>query len=228
MTTKILLAYRADWSVIFQAIGPMLKGLEFTIQIVALSLICALSLGLLVALVRMAPFRPLSLLGYVYIQFFRALSLYVYILWVYFGVPAALGIDINPLAAAVICLTLLNSAYLAEVYRAAIGAIDEGQREAATSLGMDSVTSFLNVVLPQAIRVAVPSIMNLVVDMIKDSSIVAVVGAGDLMYQTIELISVNKRSLELYTMVGLIYLGLVILITQLASRVEKRLSVHLA
>jgi glutamine transport system permease protein len=224
--TQILLAYRADWSVIFQAIGPMAKGLEFTGEIVVSALFGALLLGLVVALVRMAPF-PISVLGFAYVQVFRALSLYIYILWVYFGVPAFLHIDISPLTAAVVCLMLLNSAYLSEVYRSAIKAIDRGQLEAATSLGMGRIVAFNNVILPQAIRVAIPSIMNLIVDMVKDSSIVAVIGASDLMYQTIELISVNKRSFELYTMVGVIYLVIVVVISQLAGFMEKRLRRHL-
>lgn len=225
--SQLFLAYSADWSVLWQAIRPMALGLEFTVRIVVESLAFALVLGLVIALLRMSPIKPLSWLAYAYTQLLRALSLYIYILWVYFGVPAFLGIDIGPLEAAIITLTLLNSAYLSEVYRSAIRSIERGQREAAISLGMSRTAAFMNVILPQAIRVAIPSIMNLVVDMVKDSSIVAVIGASDLMYQTTLLISTTRRSFELYTMVGLIYLSLVLLLTGAASRVEKRLRIHL-
>jgi His/Glu/Gln/Arg/opine family amino acid ABC transporter permease subunit len=221
-------AYSFDWSVVPKSIGILAEGLGYTLEISALSLLLAVVLGLPVALARMSRFRPLSLLAYAYIQVFRALTIYVYILFVYFGLAAFLGLNLSPLEAAVVSLTLLNSAYMAEIYRSAIAAIDAGQREAALSLGIGPVMTFGTVILPQAWRVAFPSLVNQFVDIIKDSSIVAVIGAGDLMYRTIVLVSFYQRPFEFYTTTGAIYVAVVVTVSRLAARLERRLRVSVA
>jgi His/Glu/Gln/Arg/opine family amino acid ABC transporter permease subunit len=227
VTHHVLLSYSYDWSVIPASIAFFQRGLRVTIQIAVLSVVFSLVLGLVVALVRMVP-GPIGLIGFIYVQVFRALSLYVYILFIYFGVAAAFRIDFDPITAGVVSLTLLNSAYMAEIYRAAIQAIDPGQREAARSLGLGSIATFATVTFPQAWRIAIPSLVNQFTDIIKDSSIVAVIGTPDLMYQTIERVSFYQRPFEFYTTVAGIYLVMVMIVAQLASRLEKRLQRHLA
>ncbi len=225
--TSLLLSYSFDWSVVPKSIVFFERGISVTVRISVLSVAFSLVLGLVVALVRMAP-GPIGLIGFVYVQIFRALSLYVYILFIYFGIAAAFHIRFDPITAGVISLTLLNSAYMAEIYRAAIQAIDPGQREAARSLGLGTAGTFVNVVFPQAWRIALPSLVNQFTDIIKDSSIVALVGAPDLMYQTIERVSFYQRPFEFYTTVAGIYLVMVVIVAQLAGRLEKRLQRHLA
>jgi His/Glu/Gln/Arg/opine family amino acid ABC transporter permease subunit len=198
------------------------NGLVLTLQIAALSFVFALILGLLVALCRMAQVRVVSGAAFGYVQLFRAISLYIYILWIYFGLPLAFGLRLTPLQAGVLALTLLDSAYMAEIYRSAIRAVDRGQWEAAVSLGMSRFSAFFSVVLPQALRIATPSLVNQLVDIIKDSSIVAVIGASDLMYTTIRLVSATNRPFELYTAAGAIYLAVVLVVSHLATRVERR------
>ena len=224
--TGLVLTYTYDWSVVIKSIPFLERGLVVTVRIALLSVMFSLALGLLVALVRMVP-GPVGMVGFVYIQVFRALSLYVYILFIYFGVAAAFGLNFDPITAGVISLTLLNSAYMAEIYRAAIQAIDPGQREAARSLGLGGIATFVNVVFPQAWRIAIPSLVNQFTDIIKDSSIVAVIGTPDLMYVTIERVSYYQRPFEFYTTVAGIYLVMVVIVAQLASRLEKRLQRHL-
>jgi His/Glu/Gln/Arg/opine family amino acid ABC transporter permease subunit len=225
--SELLLTYSYDWSVIPKSLAFFERGLLVTLQITVFSVAFSLVLGLLVAIVRMAP-GPLGLIGFAYIQVFRALSLYVYILFIYFGIAAALGIRFGPITAGIIALTLLNSAYMAEIYRSAIQAIDPGQREAARSLGLGGLGTFATVVFPQAWRIALPSLVNQVTDIIKDSSIVAVIGTPDLMYNTIERVSFYQRPFEFYTTVGAIYLVMVVIVAQLAGRLELRLRRHLA
>lgn len=225
--TAIVLTYSYDWSVIPRSIAFFERGLSVTVRIALFSVVFSLALGLVVALIRMAP-GPLGVIGFVYIQVFRALSLYVYILFIYFGVAAAIGLNLDPIPAGVVSLTLLNSAYMAEIYRAAIQAIDPGQREAARSLGLGGVQTFATVVFPQAWRIAIPSLVNQFTDIIKDSSVVALIGAPDLMYQTIERVSFYQRPFEFYTTVAGIYLVMVVIVAQLARRLEKRLQRHLA
>ena len=225
--TALLLTYSYDWSVIPRSVAFFERGLSVTVRIALFSVVFSLALGLVVALIRMAP-GPLGVIGFVYIQVFRALSLYVYILFIYFGVAAATGLNLDPIPAGVVSLTLLNSAYMAEIYRAAIQAIDPGQREAARSLGLGGVQTFATVVFPQAWRIAIPSLVNQFTDIIKDSSVVALIGAPDLMYQTIERVSFYQRPFEFYTTVAGIYLVMVVIVAQLARRLETRLQRHLA
>jgi His/Glu/Gln/Arg/opine family amino acid ABC transporter permease subunit len=225
--THLFLTYSYDWSVIPKSIEFLVRGLAVTVRLALLSVAFSLVLGLIVALVRMVP-GPIGLIGFVYVQVFRALSLYIYILFIYFGIAAAFQVDFDPITAGVISLTLLNSAYMAEIYRAGIQAIDPGQREAARSLGLGSIATFATVTFPQAWRIALPSLVNQFTDIIKDSAIVAVIGTPDLMYQTIERVSFYQRPFEFYTVVAAIYLAMVLIVSQLAWRLEKRLQRHLA
>lgn len=225
--TQVFLTYSFDWSVAIKVLPFLVKGLQVTVQLTVISMALSLVAGLIVALVRMSP-GPIGMVGFVYVQVFRALSLYVYILFIYFGVAAAFHIDFDPITAGVVSLTLLNSAYMAEIYRAAIQAVDPGQREAARSLGLGSIATFASVTFPQAWRIAIPSLVNQFTDIIKDSSLVAAIGTPDLMYQTIDRNSNFQRPFELFTLVGVIYLVLVLIVAYLASRLEKRLHRHLA
>lgn len=221
------LTYTFDWSVVWKSLPFYERAFSITLRLIGFSILFSLVLGLVVALVRMGP-PPLSVIGFAYVQVFRALSLYVYILFVYFGIAAVLHIDLDPLVAGVVTLTLLNSAYMAEIYRSAIQAIDPGQREAARSLGLGTVATFFTVTFPQAWRIALPSLVNQFTDMIKDSSVVALIGAGDLFYVTIERNSFYQRPFELYTAVGVMYLVMVLIVAQLAALLEKYLQRHLA
>lgn len=221
------LTYTFDWSVVVKSIPFFERGILVTLRITVFSIVFSLALGLVVALVRMGP-PPLSTIGFAYVQVFRALSLYVYILFVYFGVAALLHVDLDPFTAGIVSLTLLNSAYMAEIYRSAIQAIDPGQHEAARTLGLGSIATFVTVTFPQAWRIALPSLVNQFTDIIKDTSVVALIGVGDLMYQTTERVSFYQRPFEFYTSVAAIYVVLVFVVAQLAARLERRLRRHLA
>jgi His/Glu/Gln/Arg/opine family amino acid ABC transporter permease subunit len=222
-----LLAYTFQWDVIRPAIGELWHGLKITLELSGLSLVLSLALGLVVALCRMSPVRPVRAVAYVYIQVFRALSLYIYVLWIYFGIAGAVGVNFSPVTAGVIALTVLNSAYMAEIYRSALGAVDPGQREAATSLGFGRLRGFATVIFPQGIRIAVPSLVNQFVDIVKDSSIVSIIGTTDLFGVTNRLVSYYRAPFELYTLVAFFYLTLVLAISALAALLERRLQRHL-
>jgi His/Glu/Gln/Arg/opine family amino acid ABC transporter permease subunit len=222
-----LLAYTFQWDVIRPAIGELWHGLKITLELSGLSLVLSLALGLVVALCRMSPVRPVRAVAYVYIQVFRALSLYIYVLWIYFGIAGAVGVNFSPVTAGVIALTVLNSAYMAEIYRSALGAVDPGQREAATSLGFGRLRGFATVIFPQGIRIAVPSLVNQFVDIVKDSSIIAIIGTADLFGVTNRLVSYYRAPFELYTLVAFFYLTIVLAISALAAVLERRLQRHL-
>jgi His/Glu/Gln/Arg/opine family amino acid ABC transporter permease subunit len=220
------LAYTIQWDVIRPAIGELWHGLGITLELSGLSLVFSLVLGLVVALCRMSPIRPLRAVAYVYIQVFRALSLYIYVLWIYFGIAGALGVNLSPVTAGVVALTVLNSAYMAEIYRSALGAVDPGQHEAAASLGFGRIRGFVTVIFPQGIRIAVPSLVNQFVDIVKDSSIVAIIGTADLFGVTNRLVSFYRAPFELYTLVAFFYLTIILVISALATALEQRLQRH--
>lgn len=219
------MSYRTNWNAVVEQLPQLLKGLVFTIQISVTAYACALVVGLVVALCRLSPWTPLRLLAFGYTQFFRAISIYIYIIWIYFGLSAATGINLSPFAASVVAITLLHSAYMSEIYRAALQSVQEGQREAASSLGMSRVTTFFDVVLPQALAVAVPPLIVQSTMILKDSSVVALIGASDLMHETIRAANLEFRSFEFYSTAAAIYLSLVIGITALGRIVERNLRV---
>jgi His/Glu/Gln/Arg/opine family amino acid ABC transporter permease subunit len=224
--TATIVAYAFQWSIIPSAIGELGHGVKVTLYLSGLSTVLSLALGLVVALCRMSSLRLLRYGAYVYIQVFRALSLYIYVLWIYFGIAAGIGVNFSPLTAGVIALTVLNSAYMAEIYRSALDAVDPGQREAALSLGFGRRHRFFTIVFPQAFRVAFPSLVNQLVDIVKDSSIIAIIGTTDLMGVTNQLVSYYRAPFELYTLVGFFYLTIVLVISGAAALVERRLNRH--
>jgi His/Glu/Gln/Arg/opine family amino acid ABC transporter permease subunit len=228
MTTDLWLGYQLNWSVVVSNLPTMLRALVYSLEIALGTLGCAFALGLVIAVCRMSAFPPLSLAAYAYIQIFRALSLYVYILWVYFGLGVAFGINLTPLQAAIVSLTFLYSAYTAEIFRASLGAVDAGQREAASALGLGAINTFVLIALPQALRIAIPALVNSLVDIVKDSAIVAIIGAGDLMYATIQLSNYYVRSFEFYTSAAVMYLVVIILLTRIAGAVERIMPVRTA
>jgi His/Glu/Gln/Arg/opine family amino acid ABC transporter permease subunit len=214
---------RLDWYAVLEQLPPLGKGLVFTLEISASGYALSLVVGLVVALMRRSRFLPLSGLAFAYTQFFRSISIYIYIIWVYFGIPVALGVRLSPFAASVVSLLLLHSAYMSEIYRAALDAVDLGQREAAQSLGLGRIMVFFEVVLPQALRIALPQLINQFTMILKDSSVVALIGAGDLMHETIRAANREFRSFEFYTTAGLIYLSIVLIVSGIASLIEHRM-----
>jgi len=217
------MSYQMDWHAVIAQAPQLARGLVFTLQISFASYACALVLGLLVALLRLSPWRPVRMVAFAYTQFFRAISIYIYIIWIYFGLSMALGVELTPFAASVISITLLHSAYLSEVYRSAIASVPAGQREAAQGLGLGRRATFFDVVLPQALAVMVPQLVSQFAMIVKDSAVVALIGASDLMAETIRAVNLEYRSFEFYTTAALIYLFLVVAVSQAGRLIERRL-----
>jgi His/Glu/Gln/Arg/opine family amino acid ABC transporter permease subunit len=205
---------------------PLLYGTLVTMLVAFLALILAVVVGLPIALARASRFKLLSVPAFLFVQFFRGTSLYVLILWVFFGLAIAFNINFSPFPAAVLCLGLLNSAYMAEVYRTGLGTVGFGQYEAARSLGLGELPIFRLVVVPQAMRVVIPSAANLFVDMLKDAAIVGVVGVWDLMKQADRLTKYYFRPFEFYTASAVIYFVVVFGFSRLVGVLEKRYSRH--
>jgi His/Glu/Gln/Arg/opine family amino acid ABC transporter permease subunit len=211
-------------ALVWEARGPLLDGTLVTLRVALFALAFSSVLGLVIAILRMSRFKLLSIPAFFYTQVFRGTALYILILWLYFGAPIVTGIRLPPFETAVLCLGLLNSAYMSEVYRGGLQAIGGGQREAARAVGLNSAQIFAYIILPQALRIVVPAAANLFVDMLKDAAIIGVVGVFDLMRTVDRLTKFYFRPFEFYTAAAFIYLVLVFCFTRVAYFLERRLS----
>lgn len=214
--------YEFDWAVVAEYRGWLIAGIGLSLQIAATAMFLAMILGLVVALLRMSPMWPVRTVASVYVAVLRAIPLLPFILWAYYGVTLVTGLNIDAFWAGVVCLTLQYGAWLAEIYRAGLQAIDKGQREAALSTGLSRSRAFARVVWPQAWRIIIPPMANNFVGIIKDSSLVGVIGLDELMRQSQIATSLTFRPFELYTAALVIYIVLSLAISRVASVLERR------
>jgi cystine transport system permease protein len=201
----------------------MLRGAGYTLLLALSAMVGGLALGLPTALMRVAPWAPLRWPAAIYVSMFRGTPLLVQLFVVYYGLPS-IGIEFTPVTAGVLTLSLNAGAYLSESLRGAIHAVALGQWRAAFSLGLGWGQTLRYVVLPQALRVAIPSMSNTLISLIKDTSLVSVITMTELMLVTKELISVTFRPLPLYVAAAIIYWGLSLFFERLQGRAERRLN----
>lgn len=214
--------FQFRWDFVFDRWELLAEGLTTTLYVSLLGMIVALILGLVIALLRMSKFRLVSWLAQLYINIFRAIPLFVFIIWLYYGLPIVLGINFDPITAGVLCLGLQYAGWLAEIYRSGIGAIGRGQREAALSLGLSRYQTFWDVVFPQAFRIMLPPMGNNFVGMLKDSSLVGIIGVFELVRQAQLAVSQTFRPFEFYTAIAIVYIVLTQLLSQGVNALERR------
>ena len=214
--------YQFAWEVVAEYRVWLFEGVLLTLKIALVSMAFAMVLGLFVALLRMSPIWPIRSLASLYISIFRAIPPLVFILWMYYGVTLVTGVNIEAFTSGVICLSLQYAAWLAEIYRSGLQAIDKGQGEAAMSTGLSRTRAFTRVIWPQAWRIIIPPIANNLVGIIKDSSLVGVIGLNELMRQSQIATSLTFRPFELYTAAMVIYIALTLAIARMASFLEQR------
>lgn len=203
----------------------LLAGFNDTIQVSLLSMLLAMTLGLLVALLALSESRLLQWLNRLYVEVIRSIPVLVLLLWVYYGMPTLLDISLNHFWAGVIALTVAESAFMAEVFRGGIQAIACGQHEAAESLGLSYGQKMRLVILPQAFRHILPPLGNQFVYILKMSSLVSVIGLSDLTRRANELVVNEYLPLEIYTFLVLEYLLLILLVSQSVRWLEKRIAI---
>lgn len=202
----------------------LLAALGKTLQLTLLSLVFASVIGLLVGLLNVSKKKAMKLLANIYIDCIRGVPLIVLAFFVYFGIPLATGIRLNALTAGIIALSLNAGAYMAEIVRAGIQSVDKGQMEAARSLGLPDSTAMRRVVLPQAIRTMIPSIINQFIITLKDTSILSVIGFPELVKAGQIVISRNFESFKMWVIIGAMYLIVITTLSKIARRMERRIS----
>lgn len=212
-------------SVILQAFPTLLQGALVTLQLTITSVVFGLIGGSLIGIVRLSPIAPVRWVARAYVDFFRGTPLLLQIFMIYFGLPAilqelGLTFSFDRLTAGVIALSLNSAAYIAEVVRAGIQSIEPGQAEAAQSLGFSSVQTMIYVIFPQAFRRMIPPLGNDFISLLKDTSLVSVIGFEELLRKGQLIIADNYRAFEIYAGVAVIYLCLTLLFSQAFSRLE--------
>ena len=206
-----------------EAAPVMLRGAGYTVIFALASMLGGLLIGFPVAVLRILPYRLLRWPATVYVSLFRGTPLLVQMFVIYYGLPSV-GIEFTPVTAGILALSLNAGAFLSESLRGAIGAVSQGQWAASYSLGLGYWTTLRHVVLPQALRIAVPAMSNTLISLIKDTSLVSVITMTELMLSTKEVIATTFRPLPLYLAAALIYWALSLLFEALQRRAEQRLN----
>ena len=201
----------------------LISGITITIYISIISIILAMIIGLVVALPSLSNNKFLSYFNIAYVEIVRAIPLLVLILWIYYGLPIMTGISFSPFVSGIIALTISESAFQAEIFRAGINSINKGQYEVASSLGMNFWKKMRLVILPQAIKVVLPALGNQFVYVLKMSSLVSIIGIADLTRKANELVVSTYRPLEIYTFLILEYLILILIVSYFVRKLEKKL-----
>jgi polar amino acid transport system permease protein/polar amino acid transport system substrate-binding protein len=206
------------------SLPSLLSGLGVTIEIAVISLILAVILGIILGIFSISTSRILKTISTVYIYMVRGTPLMIQALFLFFGVGQALNIRFDPVVAAIITLTINASAYMAEIFRGGIQAVDNGQMEAARSLGLSYYKAMRKVILPQAIKIMVPSILNQFIVTLKDTSILSVISIRELTLSGQIIIARNFKPLQMYAIVAVMYFIIITLLTLVSRHVERRLS----
>lgn len=198
-------SYRFRWDIVPQNIDFLLTGLQQTLLISAITLSLAMIGGLIIALMDMSPLRLLRVIALAVGEIVRNTPILVQLLWIYYVLPIAMGVNLDAWTALVIGLSLYSSAFIAEAYRAGIQAVPVGHREAAKVLGLSPRQSFVRIVLPQAVRMTLPPLAANFVQLIKYSSLGAVISVGEITRKGMELSSSTFRPLEIFTFIAVVY-----------------------
>ncbi|HWK47762.1 MAG TPA: amino acid ABC transporter permease [Stellaceae bacterium] len=203
---------------------PLLKGAWLTIAVSMLAFALAMVVGLIFAIARMSRFMPLRIVAAIYIQFIRGTPLLLQLFFIYYVLPYS-GIVLTPFASAIIGLTANYAAYMAETFRSGIQAIAKGQWEAGAATGMSRRLLMRRIILPQALRIIIPSLGNSFVSIFKDSALVSVITMRDLMFSGQLLASATFKHFEIYAMVAAIYLMISYPAAMLVDWIERLLEI---
>ena len=215
------------WEYIFNpklaidSFGYVLTGIGYTLMISGFGFLFGLMLGFLLAVMRLSRFSLWRGLSRLYISFMRGTPTLVLLFILYFGFPF-IGIYFEAVPAAILGFSLSSSAYIAEIIRSALSAIDKGQWEAGMSLGLSRRRVLLKIIIPQALRIAVPPLSNVVLDLVKGSSLAAMITVPDI-FQNAKIVGGRENDyMTMYILVALIYWGICSVYSVLQQKLEKK------
>ncbi|WP_106627203.1 amino acid ABC transporter permease [Selenomonas massiliensis] len=215
-----------DMNLVVNSFPLLLIGAGVTIQITVLSTAIGFVIGLIVGVARISNLRVLRMLAEVYVEFFRGTPLLVQIFLFYFALPVITGQRIDPFIAAISACGINSGAYVAEIFRAGIQSVDDGQMEAGRSLGMTWLQTMRYIIVPQAFKRVIPPLGNEFIAMLKDSSLVSVIGFEELTRRGQLIIAKTYGSFEIWMSVAVIYLVMTLTISRFVAYLERRYRVH--
>ncbi|MDU9819268.1 ABC transporter permease subunit [Staphylococcus aureus] len=201
-----------------------LKGIKITILISLIGVALGSFLGAFVALMKLSKIKIISWIASIYIEILRGTPMLVQVFIVFFGITAALGLDISALVCGTIALVINSSAYIAEIIRAGINAVDKGQMEAARSLGLNYRQTMKSVIMPQAIKNILPALGNEFVTLIKESSIVSTIGVGEIMFNAQVVQGISFDPFTPLIVAAALYFVLTFVLTRIMNMIEGRLN----
>ena len=211
-------------SLVREIMPQLLRGTIVTLQLTGIAISMGFIIGTFLALGRLYGNRSISAICNGYIQFFRGTPLLVQLFIVYYGLPRY-GIRLSSFTAALIGLGLNSAAYQAEYFRGAIQSISEGQMMAARAIGMSKFKSIKNIIIPQALRIVIPSWSNELIYTLKYSSVAYMIGAPELMAQAKFITAKNFRYFEVFIVVAFIYLVIVLVLSRILDFIEKKVRI---
>ncbi len=211
------------FDVVVDSAGWLAQALALTYFLATVSMLLALVMGLALAAARASSWLAIRVSAIAYISFFRGLPLIAFLFWLYFGVTVAFNLQLTAITAGIACLSIQASAYLAEIYRAGLAAIPKAQTQAALSLGLTPMQAFLQVRLPQALRVVTPAIGNEFIGLIKGSALVSILGVFELMRATQQRALFYQLPFEFYTTAAILYIISGVGIGRLFLTLERRM-----
>lgn len=211
------------WDLLLRSVGPLLLGaIGGTIPLTILSFLFGLVIALVVALARLSAVKPLAWLGAAFVSVIRGTPLLVQLFIIFYALPS-LGVVIDPFPSAVIAFSLNVGGYAAEAIRGSILAIPRGQWEAASTVGLGYVATLRRVVLPQALRVAVPPLSNTFISLVKDTSLASSIMVTELLRRAQEIAAPSYEFLALYSLAAVIYWVICGVLSFAQQRLERRL-----
>jgi His/Glu/Gln/Arg/opine family amino acid ABC transporter permease subunit len=210
-----------DFGIIIKFWRPLATAAGMTIAITATALACGLVIGIVLAILLELRIGFLRYVLNAYIEIWRNTPLIVQLFWVHFGLPMLTGISTTALQSGLLALTLQSSAYLADIARAGIQAVPRGQWDAAMALSLPARTKWLEIILPQALKVMIPPLGNLAVSFLNGSALLGVLSVGELMTISTRISDYTSKPIEIMTVVALIYLAINVATTYLTNRLER-------
>ncbi|WP_341931535.1 amino acid ABC transporter permease [Streptococcus pluranimalium] len=218
-----------NWQALFnldlaiEAVPVILEGLPYTLALSLIGFFLGTILGFFVALCRMSNLWPLRWLAASHVSLMRGIPLMVLLFFIYFGLPF-MGIELDAIAATIIAFTFMSSAYISEIIRSSLAAVDNGQWEAARSLGLRTPIIYRKVIIPQAIRIALPPLSNVLLDMVKSTALTAMITVPE-MFNKAKIIGGAKSDyMTVYIVVALMYWVICTLYAIGQDRMEKHLA----
>ena len=210
-----------DFQLIIDSLPLLFQGACVTVQITAISVGLGLFFGLFIGIAQISRVAIFRVPAKIYVDFLRGTPLLVQIFMIYFALPMLIGTRIDPFIASIVACSINSSAYIAEIFRAGIQSIDKGQMEAGRSLGLNWSQTMRFIIIPQAFKRIIPPLGNEFIAMLKDSSLVSVIGFEELTRQGQLVIASTYGAMEIWTAVALIYLIMTMPITRLVAYLEK-------